>query len=80
MTCPSSDIDLTQDDMHLIETALCETQRLLAHRHLSYEHCSCLEGAPSGEKAQILGETLSRIEDLLRRMGDHGDLEGAAAF
>ncbi|WP_264210158.1 hypothetical protein [Leisingera thetidis] len=79
MTRPNPSFDLTAEDVDLIETALNQSKQILAHRHLSYEHCAHVEGGPSGEKAQRVGETLTRIQDLLGRLNSQKLVCGPAA-
>jgi len=68
MTRPSPSFDLSVEDVDLIEAALNQSKEIWSQRHLSYEHCAHIEGGVSREKAQQLGETLSRIHDLLGRL------------
>lgn len=68
MTRPNPSFDLTVEDVDLIETALCQSQKILSHRHLSYEHGAQIEGGANAEKAVQTGEMLSRIRNLLSRL------------
>ncbi|KIC25643.1 MULTISPECIES: hypothetical protein [unclassified Leisingera] len=68
MTRPNPNFDLTVEDVDLIETALCQSQKILSHRHLSYEHGAQIEGGANAEKAVQTGEMLSRIRNLLGRL------------
>ncbi|KIC16743.1 MULTISPECIES: hypothetical protein [unclassified Leisingera] len=68
MTRPNPNFDLTVEDVDLIETALCQSQKILSHRHLSYEHGAQIEGGANAEKAVQTGEMLSRIRNLLSRL------------
>ncbi|WP_323776670.1 hypothetical protein [Leisingera sp.] len=79
MTRPNPNFDLTVEDVDLIETALCQSQKILSQRHLSYEHCAHVEGGPSGEKALRVGETLSRIQELLGRLSTRKTVSSPAA-
>lgn len=73
MTGSCTHLDLTEQERDLIETSLCQTQKILADRRLSQEHRACVEEGPSRDHARQLGETLSQIQSLLGRLQGQGN-------
>lgn len=85
MTRACTPLDLTVEELDLIETSLSQTSRILADRRLCQEHRACVEEGPSRETPHQLGETLVQIQALLGRLrgqksdqkSDLGDLAAA---
>ncbi|MGR3621692.1 hypothetical protein [Pseudophaeobacter sp.] len=68
MTCPTAHLDLTVEEIDLIEVSLCQTRDILSDRRMSQEHRACLEGGTSGDMTRQLGERLVQIQQLLGRL------------
>ncbi|WP_127115267.1 hypothetical protein [Shimia sediminis] len=68
MTRPNSDLDLTNEDMDLIATALLQTQEVLSQNQMSHELKAAIEGVQNCDKARRVNDTMTQIQELLGRL------------